>query len=133
VLPPAAPSSLLNGLNASGAALRPGTGWPASDPSQQWITGRPVADFIRQFRPFRPRGVFTDPQPQQAVGGQLPGQPPPPQPAWFPGRRYPPQPQAFPEQLPPPRSFPRPAWGGDDDRDDERGRGRGKGNGKDDD
>jgi hypothetical protein len=68
-LPPAATSSLLNGLNASGAALRPGMGWLVSDMTQQGIRGQQLADVIHQLKPYKQRGVLTFPQP----GDDAPG------------------------------------------------------------
>src|SRR5262245_1413134 len=62
-LPPAATSSLLNGLSASGAALRPGMGWLVSDMTQQGIRGPQLADIIHQLKPYKQRGVLTFPQP----------------------------------------------------------------------
>jgi hypothetical protein len=68
-LPPLATDSLLNGLNASGSALRPGMGWLVSDLAQQGIRGPQLADIIQQLKPYKQRGVLTFPQP----GGLLPG------------------------------------------------------------
>jgi len=64
-LPPDATSSLLNGLNSSGTALRPGMGWLVSDLSHQGFQGPQLADMIHQLKPYKQRGVLTFPQPTQ--------------------------------------------------------------------
>jgi len=74
-LPPQAASSLLNGLNASGTALRPGMGWFVSDMTHQGFHGRQLADMIHQLKPYKQRGVLNFPQNQQPTGGLLGGQP----------------------------------------------------------
>jgi hypothetical protein len=68
-LPPAATSSLLNGLNSSGAALRPGMGWLVSDMTHQGIHGQQLADVIHQLKPYKQRGVLTFPQPGDDASG----------------------------------------------------------------
>ena len=66
-LPPSAASSLLQGLNSSGAAMRPGMGWLVSDLTHQGIRGRELADIIHQLKPYKQRGVLTFPQNQQTT------------------------------------------------------------------
>jgi hypothetical protein len=61
-LPPDVTSSLLNGLNSSGTALRPGMGWLVSDLSHQGFQGPQLADIIHQLKPYKQRGVLTFPQ-----------------------------------------------------------------------
>ena len=73
-LPPLATNSLLNGLNASGTALRPGMGWFVSDLTHQGIHGRQLADIIHQLKPYKQQGVLTFPQivPQPGVPTSAP-------------------------------------------------------------
>src|SRR5262245_63774584 len=78
-LPPAATSSLLNGLNASGTALRPGMGWLVSDLTHQGIHGPQLADVIHQLKPYKQRGVLTFPQVTQQGGTAPSGLTRPPQ------------------------------------------------------
>ena len=69
-LPPGVANSLVNGLDASGTALRPGMGWLVSNATQQGVQGPQLADVIRQLKPYQQRGVLTFPQnlvPQIAV------------------------------------------------------------------
>lgn len=88
-LPPVATNSLLNGLNASGTALRPGMGWFVSDMTHQGIHGQQLADIIHQLKPYKQQGVLTFPQnvpqpgvptpaptfqPQQGTAPSWPGQ-----------------------------------------------------------
>jgi hypothetical protein len=61
-LPPDVTSRLLNGLNSSGTALRPGMGWLVSDLSHQGFQGPQLADIIHQLKPYKQRGVLTFPQ-----------------------------------------------------------------------
>jgi hypothetical protein len=77
-LPPQVANSLVNGLDASGTALRPGMGWLVGDATQQGVQGPQLADVIHQLKPYKQRGVLTFPQntvPQNAVppGGTVPG------------------------------------------------------------
>ena len=72
-LPPAATSSLLNGLNASGTALRPGMGWLVSDLTHQGIRGPQLADVIHQLKPYKQQGVLTFPQTTPPAGIPFPG------------------------------------------------------------
>src|SRR5206468_3994021 len=60
-LPPQATSSLLNGLNASGTALRPGMGWLVSDLTHQGIHGPQLADIIHQLKPYKQQGILSFP------------------------------------------------------------------------
>ena len=76
-LPPAATSSLLNGLNASGTALRPGMGWLVSDLTHQGVTGRQLADVIHQLKPYKQQGVLSFPQPAAPTGTPAPQVQPP--------------------------------------------------------
>jgi hypothetical protein len=87
-LPPAATTSLLNGLNASGTALRPGMGWLVSDLTHQGIHGPQLADVIHQLKPYKQQGVLTFPQniPQTGTPFPVPGFPQPP--ATFPGQGW---------------------------------------------
>jgi hypothetical protein len=112
-LPPEATSSLLNGLNSSGTALRPGMGWLVSDLNRQGIRGRQLADVIRQLKPYKQRGVLTFPQNPQSSASPPPGPPPLSQPTTSSGPQLPPLPAAT-----------------QDDRDDALGKGGGKGGGK---
>jgi hypothetical protein len=77
-LPPQVANSLVNGLDASGTALRPGMGWLVSDATQQGVHGPQLADVIHQLKPYNQRGTLTFPQntvPQNTVppGGTVPG------------------------------------------------------------
>jgi hypothetical protein len=74
-LPPVATNSLLNGLNASGTALRPGMGWLVSDLTHQGIHGQQLADIIHQLKPYKQQGTLTFPQNTPATGttSQAPG------------------------------------------------------------
>jgi hypothetical protein len=77
-LPPQVASSLVNGLDASGTALRPGMGWLVNDAAQQGVQGQQLADVIHQLKPYKQRGVLTFPQntvPQNPVPpvGPVPG------------------------------------------------------------
>ncbi|HEY1377288.1 MAG TPA: hypothetical protein VGF55_10865 [Gemmataceae bacterium] len=71
-LPPQATSSLLNGLNASGTALRPGMGWLVSDLTHQDIHGQQLADVIHQLKPYKQQGVLTFPQNTSQPGAPTP-------------------------------------------------------------
>jgi hypothetical protein len=71
-LPPVATNSLLNGLNASGTALRPGMGWLVSGMTQQGVRGQQLADIINQLKPYKQRGVLTFPQATNPAGLPLP-------------------------------------------------------------
>jgi hypothetical protein len=78
-LSPQVTSSLLKGLDQSGAALRPGMGWLVSDLNHQGIHGRELSDVIHQLKPYREQGRLTFPQetgkvaptPQQGSGSGL--------------------------------------------------------------
>src|SRR5262245_2128146 len=52
VLPDEVASSLLNGLNSSGTALRPGMGWLVNDVARQGFVGRELSDIIHQLKPY---------------------------------------------------------------------------------
>src|SRR5207249_4570702 len=85
-LPPAATGSLLNGLNASGTALRPGMGWLVSDLTHQGIHGQQLADVIHQLKPYKQRGVLTFPQANPSAGTPFPAPGLPQTGVTFPGR-----------------------------------------------
>lgn len=75
---PQVANSLVNGLDASGTALRPGMGWLVSDAARQGVQGPQLADIIHQLKPYQQRGVLVFPQntvPQIAVppAGAVPG------------------------------------------------------------
>ena len=72
-LPPIVQSNLLNGLNSSGTALRPGMGWLVSQMTHEGIHGQQLADIIHQLKPYKQRGILTFPQ-NQTGGTQLPTQ-----------------------------------------------------------
>ena len=61
-LSPQVANSLVNGLDASGTALRPGMGWLVSDAAHQGVQGPQLADLIHQLKPYQQRGVLTFPQ-----------------------------------------------------------------------
>jgi hypothetical protein len=66
-LPPVVQNNLLNGLNSSGTALRPGMGWLVSQMTHEGIHGQQLADIIHQLKPYKQRGVLTFPQ--NGLGG----------------------------------------------------------------
>ena len=69
-LPPLATSSLLDGLNAGGTALRPGMGWLTSDLTHEGIQGQQLSDVIHQLHPYMQQGRLTFPQNAQGSNFQ---------------------------------------------------------------
>lgn len=74
-LPSGATSSLVNGLNSSGTAVRHGMGWLVSDLTHQGIHGQQLSDVIHQLKPYKQRGVLTFPQNTQTPAFQQPAFP----------------------------------------------------------